>query len=88
MGGRGASSGINRVGMNKLKKGIKSYRKRIKEHESKINNLKKTEKEWTGDKIRENIGLIKHWEKEIRAFNKNISDDLEKIRRYKEDGKS
>ena len=40
MGGRGASSGINFVGMNKLKKGIKSYRKRIKELEKKIQPTK------------------------------------------------
>ena len=88
MGGRGASSGINRVGVNKLKKGIKSYHKRIKEHQYKIKNPKSSWGDrWdTFDKERKQ-NEINHWKTEIAAFRKNIRDDTEKIRRYKENDK-
>lgn len=83
MGGRGASSGINRVGANKHKKSIRSNRKRIREHQEKINKLNKSRNQWKGKEIRNNQGLIKHWQAEIRAFRKNIRDSVQAIRGYK-----
>ena len=45
-------------------KGIESLKSQIREHQQKITEEK--------DKPIPNIGRIKHWEKELRAFENNI----------------
>lgn len=71
-GGRGSSSRIPGMPRNK-RKAINSYNKRIKQHETKINNAIKGIKGY--NKI-----SIPHWKAEIKTFKKNI-EKIEK--RYK-----
>ena len=49
-----------------LNKSIRSYNKKIKEHKNKIKNPKRYNSNWVKMDIREQTGLIKHWEKEIK----------------------
>jgi len=54
-------------------KTIRSLQKRIDEHQEKIRL----------EKLRElpNLGLIRHWEKEIRAFEKGIQQARKRLGR-------
>ncbi|WP_231623941.1 RHS repeat domain-containing protein [Neisseria sp. 83E34] len=67
------------------KKSIRSYEKLIDEHKKKIEEFKKNPTVRPGmENLPKDIikkqqeGRIKHWEKEIKAFQKNISDIMRK----------
>lgn len=66
---------------NQLRKGIRSNEKQIRIHEDKINNPEKYIEDWNEYSERRKEGLKKHWRKEISNFNKNISDNLEELRK-------
>lgn len=70
---------------NSLKKGIKNFKKRISEHEDKINNPEKYIFNWYKLDEREKAGLIKHWQKEIDNFNKSIQNRIDELKRRGED---
>ncbi len=70
---------------NSLKKGIKNFKKRISEHEDKINNPEKYISNWHKLDEREKAGLIKHWQKEIDNFNKSIQNRIDELKRRGED---
>ncbi|MBE9143231.1 hypothetical protein [Planktothrix mougeotii] len=61
------------MGNQNHKKAIRSLEKRIAEHEDKIN--KELEKDYPDQ------GLIKHWQTEIRAFEKGVQQALKRLRR-------
>lgn len=84
MGGRGASSGINRVGIRKLEKSNKSLGKQIHLHKDKIGNPEKYAKDWATRNKKQRHGLIKHWQIEIEAFQKTIRENRKKIKGLKD----
>ena len=61
------------IGNQNHKKAIRSLQRRIAEHEDKIN--KELQKDYPDQ------GLIKHWQTEIRAFEKGVQQALKRLRR-------
>ncbi|MFM6400925.1 MAG: hypothetical protein ACKPFF_29985 [Planktothrix sp.] len=61
------------MGNQNHKKAIRSLQRRIIEHEDKIK--KELEKDYPDQ------GLIKHWQTEIRAFEKGVQQALKRLRR-------
>lgn len=61
------------MGNQHHKKAIRSLQRRIIEHEDKIK--KELEKDYPDQ------GLIKHWQTEIRAFEKGVQQALKRLRR-------
>ncbi|VXD24024.1 conserved hypothetical protein [Planktothrix serta PCC 8927] len=61
------------MGNQNHKKAIRSLQRRIIEHEDKIKN--ELEKDYPDQ------GLIKHWQTEIRAFEKGVQQALKRLRR-------
>ena len=57
---------------NKIIKSIESFEKRIKEHEDKIQEYKKTDGR--------NYTLIAYWEKEKEQFRKQIEEKKKKFK--------
>lgn len=57
-----------------LEKGIRSDARRIREHEEKLRHPERFYKDW--HEMPENVqsGRLKHWEKEVSNFKKNIRD--------------
>ncbi|EHL11092.1 hypothetical protein HMPREF9629_00629 [Peptoanaerobacter stomatis] len=64
-----------------IEKGIKSYRKQIHIHNDKINNPQKYVEDWDKMNKLNRDGLIRHWNKEINVFNKNINDNIEELKK-------
>ena len=64
-----------------LKKGINSDKKNIEKHKNKINNPQKYYEDW--EDVSEDVknGRIKHWEKEISNFKKNIQDAVDELKK-------
>lgn len=89
MGGRGASYNKVQQAETRVRKAIKSYEKRISEHQSYIADPKiKYKDAWdTFDEARKKREL-KHWQTEIQAFRKNIEKEKEKLRRVKDENKN
>lgn len=63
-----------------LKRAIRKYEKRIKEHENKINSPEAYISGWNEMDPRRQEGLKKHWNKEIRNFNQSIQDRLDELK--------
>ena len=61
------------MGNQNHKKAIRSLQRRIAEHDDKIN--KELQKDYPDQ------GLIKHWQTEIRAFEKGVQQALKRLRR-------
>ena len=64
-----------------LKKGINSDKKNIEKHKEKINNPQKYYEDWKDSSEDVKNGRIKHWEKEISNFKKNIQDAEEELKK-------
>ena len=75
-----AESDIKNQDSNSLKRALRAYRKRIAEHEEKINNPQKYIPGWEELDIREQNGKIKHWRKEIRNFNESIENRINELK--------
>jgi hypothetical protein len=67
----GFESFTQNMGNKNHKKTIRSLTQRILEHQEKIR--------LEYEKSNSNRGLIKHWEKEIRAFEKGIQQALKRL---------
>lgn len=67
-----SESDIKNQNSTSLKKAIRKYEKRIKEHQQKIDTPEKFVEDWDNIDERRQKGLIKHWEKEITNFNNSI----------------
>ena len=63
-----------------LKKGIRSYEKQIAEHKKKLENPAAFVEGWNGRDVREQDGLKRHWEKEIKVFQKSINDRVTELK--------
>jgi peptidoglycan hydrolase CwlO-like protein len=61
------------MGKQHFKKAIASLEARILEHQTKINSESRKESP--------NQGLIRHWQKEIRAFQKGIQQAKKRLRK-------
>ena len=76
-----ANKDLPKQTIKQMEKGIKSYRKQIDIHNDKINNPQKYVENWDKlDKLNQD-GLIRHWNKEIETFNKNIHDNIEELKK-------
>lgn len=63
-----------------LRDGIENLKKRIEEHEKKIENIKQ-EPEVTGLEKKKRDGLIRFWEREIRNYKKSVENREEELKR-------
>ena len=76
-----AEKDIEKQESGSLKRALRKYQSRIAEHKSKINNPEKYVDGWAKKDAREQSGLIKHWEKEIRNFQICIDDRIEELKK-------
>lgn len=65
---------------NQLRKGIRSFQKRIEEHWQKINNPEKFYSDWN-DEPDKQAGRIGHWQHEIKNFAESIQNRVEELNR-------
>lgn len=70
-----------------LEKGITSYQKQIEKHIDKMKRPKKYYKDWDSKSTRFKKGCYKHWRKEIENFQKNLNDNIQELKRRKNDDK-
>lgn len=61
-----------------LRKGIRSFQKRINEHQEKIKNPWISYSDWFSEPERQ-PGRIKHWQKEIEDFKESIQNRIEEL---------
>ena len=66
-----------------LYKSINSWAKNITEHQEKLQAPGKYDKEWNEKSSSAKAGLLRHWEKEINSFQKNIDLAYEELERRK-----
>lgn len=76
-----AEKDIENQNSNSLKRAIKKYKANIIEHNNKIQNPREYIPDWDSKDIREQEGLIKHWKKEIRNFNKSIDNRIDELKK-------
>ena len=82
-----ANKNLSKMGIVQLNKSIRSLTKKIDEHEEKVRNPKGTYgEEWETFSEERKFVEIESWQKEIKAFRKNISETMEEIKRRKENG--
>lgn len=75
-----AESDIKNQESGSLKRAIRKYEKRIKEHESYLENPKAHCSDWDDKMTCEQEGLKRHWKKEIRNFNQAIQDRIDELK--------
>ena len=59
---------------------MRKYEKRISEHQDKVNNPEKHIPDWDNYSDAKKAGLIKHWNKEIRNFQKSIDNRISELK--------
>lgn len=64
-----------------LKRAIRKYEKRLREHESYIREPEKHCPDWHEKSAEEQAGLKRHWEKEIRNFETSIRDRVDELKK-------
>ena len=64
-----------------IKKGIRSLKSHIERHQRKIKNPALYDANWSSKSEREKVGLIKHWEKEIRNSTESIERRIAELRK-------
>ena len=72
---------IEKQESSSIKRAMRKYKKRIEEHEDKINNPKKYIPDWESYDERKKQGLKKHWQKEISNFNESIDNRIEELKK-------
>ena len=76
-----AEKDIFKQDSNSLKRGINSYKKRILAHQQKIEHPEMHIADWENKDVREQDGLKKHWQKEIRNFQTSIDDRVDELKK-------
>lgn len=76
-----AESDVPKQSTTALKRGIRSFEKRIKEHEDYIDNPQDHVPEWDEYDERRQSGLKTHWKKEIRNFTDSIEERKQELRK-------
>lgn len=64
-----------------IKKGIRSLKSHIERHQRKIKNPALYDANWSSKSEREKVGLIKHWEKEIRNSTESIERRIAELKK-------
>ena len=64
-----------------LKKAIRNFQKRIEEHKQYISHPEIHCNEWEAKDVREQEGLMKHWNKEIKNFQESIDNRIMELRK-------
>ena len=62
-----------------LRKGIRTFKKRIDEHLAKIENPEKFCVEWNSYNDKQREGLVCHWQHEIKNFVESIQNRVEEL---------
>ena len=75
-----AEKDIKNQTSNSLKRAIRKYRLRIKEHEEKITSPNEKYPNWDTYDVRRQEGLKRHWSKEIRNFKQSIQDRIDELK--------
>lgn len=76
-----AEKDIQNQPSNSLKRAIRKYESKIAEHEEKIAHPESLIPDWETKDVREQNGLKKHWQKEIRNFKQSIDDRIEELKK-------
>lgn len=76
-----AEEDIYRQESGSLKRAIRKYEKRVREHEDYLKEPEKHCADWDEKSIEEKEGLKRHWNKEIRNFKQSIKDREEELRK-------
>ena len=63
-----------------LKRSLRKFESKIALHQDKIDNPQKYVEDWETKDEREQKGLIKHWQKEIRNFQTSIEDRITELK--------
>ena len=71
---------ISNQNSKQLRKGVKSFKKRIEEHQNKLENPAKYDVGWEMKSETEKEGLLKHWRKEINNFKESINRRTEELK--------
>lgn len=69
-----ANRSIAKQSDRQILKSISSWKENISEHEDKIKNPAKYDRDWDSKTEVQKAGLIRHWEKEVRHFDDNIKE--------------
>lgn len=72
---------IYRQDSSSLKRAIRKYEKRMREHEDYLREPEKHCSDWNEKSVEEQEGLKKHWNKEIRNFKQSIKDREEELKK-------
>lgn len=72
---------IYRQDSGSLKRAIRKYEKRMREHEDYLREPEKHCPDWMEKSIEEQEGLKRHWNKEIRNFKQSIKDREEELKK-------
>lgn len=65
---------------NQLRKGIRTFKKRIAEHVAKINNPWTVYSDWFSEPAKQR-GRLKHWQKEIEDFEHSIQNRIDELKK-------
>lgn len=76
-----AEADIKNQESNSLKRAIRKYEKRIKEHEEKIAKPDSIFPEWNSYDSRYQEGLKRHWNKEIVSFKQSIQNRIDELKK-------
>lgn len=76
-----AESDMFKQDSNSLKRGINSYKKRILAHQEKLEHPEIHIADWENKDVREQDGLKKHWQKEIKNFQTSIDDRVAELKK-------
>jgi len=64
-----------------LKRAMRKYKEKIALHQDKINDPQKYISNWESLDVREQRGLIRHWQKEIQNFQTSIDDRITELKK-------
>lgn len=64
---------------NSLKRAIRKYRSNIALHQDKINNPRKYIPDWDTKDVREQNGIVRSWNKEIRNYSNSIEERIAEL---------
>ena len=84
-----SEKGINKLSSSEIKKGIKTQKKRLKEHLKKIESPELYCNDWNSRTRAAKLGLINFWQKECANLERGIHDRLTRLKElgehYEED---
>lgn len=81
-----AGRDLHKQTVSQLQKGIRKHLAQIDAHKKKINSPEQYYSDWNDAPEMVRQGRIKHWQKEIDVFTKNIADAQEELKKRESDG--